>query len=308
VSIVALWGSTIASAAPAPLSLSVSGANGVGRIERPGISCADGGDGASWHYEYGAPIVGGVFSSLTGTAGLHLNLHSQAQGAPQATYNKAWLPPGQSYVTIGNYRGVIRLGLVGGGTCAAPTLNFDGTTASGAGTWSLTQGSGAYRQATGSGTFALASAAVAPGADNPFNLSLTGSVSILLPSLKADVVSTYWGFGGIDYLSRIVTVVFRITNNGPGDAFGVRLTKVTSPTDGVTVLGPVPWKLGDLLNGESELVRIKYQFALLKPCSAVILSCEFDSTLSVEMPDALDRIATYTSTKHATAPAFPPPA
>jgi hypothetical protein len=166
---------------------------------------------------------------------------------------------------------------------------------------------GAYRDATGNGTFKLDQADVAPGADNPFRIQLNGSINILTPSLKVEVVGTYWGFLGLDYALRKVTVIYKITNTGPGDAFGVYLTSATSPTPGITSLGPVPQKLGDLLAGESVTARTRYKLELLKPCDVVILNCKFTVTLGVNMPDALDRPATYTGSANTQAPTLPPP-
>ena len=76
----------------------------------------------------------------------------------------------------------------------------------------------------------------------------------------------------------------------------------------MTGLGPVPQKLGDLLSGESETARARFQFGLLQPCQLVILNCEFQTTLGVLMPDALDRPATLLATTSTKAPALPPPA
>lgn len=314
---------TAVRAAPYGISIDASGANGSGRINTPGRPCAEGGDGASWHYDYESPLTAGTFSALAGELRFHLDLHSEDgstrtppldKPAPPAV-SPAFLQGEESHTSLINDRGTVKLRLTSG-TCQAPALTFDGSSASGSGAWHVGGSTGSYRNATGSGTFRLV-AGVAPGADNPFSLVLDGSLDILAPSLKVEVVETYWGFLGADYLVRKVTVVYRITNTGPGDAFGARVVKVTSPTNGVTVLGPVPQALGDLLGdpdgagpltGDSEIVRIRYQFGLLKPCALVILGCVFDTKLEVSMPDALDRPATYSQTTVGVrAPDFPPP-
>ena len=234
----------------------------------------------------------------------------------------AFLLGEESHASLINKRGTIKVRLKSG-DCTNPSLAFDGTKASGTGTWSMGATAGAYREATGSGGFTLTDANVAPGADNPGRLALTGAINIHKPSLKVEVVGTYWGFMGLDYALRRVTVIYKITNTGPGDAFGVMLKTATTPTKGATALGPVPQKLGDLLAGESETARIRYSLtvlqaqaivgtttvinASLEPCQLVIFNCKFRSVLGVEMPDALDRPTTYTGTVDATAPALPPP-
>jgi hypothetical protein len=310
---------TAVRAAPYSISIAATGSNGVGRITTPGRPCAEGGDGASWHYDYGSPLAPGKFSGLPGELRFHLDLHSEDGSTrvdPRAPrVSPAFLQGEESHASLVNRRGTVKLRL-SAGDCAKPPLQFDGTTTSGSGTWRVGSSSGAYRNATGNGTFTL-TADVAPGADNPFDLQLAGSIDVLLPSLKVDVVQTYWGFLGADYLIRKVTVVYRITNTGPGDAFGVRLVSSSSSTPGVTALGPVPQNLGDLLgdpdgagpaSGDSEIIRVRYQLGLLQPCNLVLLGCTFDTTLGVEMPDALDRPATYTHTNTGVrAPDFPPP-
>ena len=303
------------------VAIDVSGGGGAGLIDRPGRSCADGGNGAHFHYEYGAELPAGTFTSLPGDVRVHLDLHAEAAGAPQPTYARAFMPSGASSVAISNERGTIRLALeaTGAATCDAAGIGFDGTrlTAPVTGTWTVVEATGSYRQAragadAAKNTFEL-SAEVAPGADNPFRLKLDGALKVLKPSLQVTAKKTYWGFLGIDYGLRRVTVVYEVKNVGRGDAYGVMLADVASPTAGVTVLGPKVQKLGDLagnedpLAGEAEDARVKFQFGLTKPCSAVILKCRFDGTLTVTMPDALDQPVQFTQTVQATAPALPPP-
>ena len=131
---------------------------------------------------------------------------------------------------------------------------------------------------------------------------------MLQPGLQVEVLDTGWGRLGADYASRTVSVLYRITNPGPGDSFGTVLTS-TSGSTGVTALGPTPQPLGDLLAGDSVDVWVKYRLALLgPPCGLVVLDCDFDSTLTVSLPDALDTPATTTRTVAVTAPDLPPPA
>ena len=310
-----------ASAGTKSLAVDASGADGVGRIDRPGRPCSEpGGIGAAWHYKYETGLPGTVLSSATGPPAnlrMHLNLHSQASGAPQAVYTNAFLLGSESQAAFSNPRGIVRVNLKSGsGTCATPNLAFNGTTASGTGAWDIARGTGSFRDVTGSGLFSLIQADVAPGADNPWRIQLGGLLTVPNPDLKVEVLQTYWGFLGADYLVRKVTVVYRITNVGAGDAYGVRLVGASSPTLGVQALGPVPQKLGDLFGdvdgagpktGDSEVIRVRYQLGVLQPCNAVLIGCEFDTRLSVEMPDAFDIPANYAQVTHARAPDFPPP-
>ena len=321
---------------PRALSTSVISSAGAGRID-PGQSCATGGEGGYWHYDYEAPLAAGVItgpqSTLVGTSRLHLDLHSE-EGIVRATPSEplpghAWLQGTESGVTLSNQRGTVRMRLrsvpdsVGAGCDTAHTLGFDGITATGASLpWEITEATGSYRHAEGDGTATL-QAAVAPGADNPGRLDLTGDIAVLQPSLKLEMVDSYWAFLGAHYLVRYVTVIYRVTNTGPGDAFGVRLTAASSPTTGVKlvgplpydtstkILGPVPQYLADLPSGDSEIVRLRWGLPLPSgnpPCGLVILGCEFDTTLTFEMPDALDVPGpARTATVHAKAPDFPPP-
>ena len=319
---------------PRAFTTSLTSATGSGRID-PGLSCAQGGEGGYWHYDYEAPLAAGVItgpqSTLASTSRLHLDLHSEDQivratpGEPLP--GKAWLQGTESAVTMSNQRGTVRLALRSAGGdgagCDSPhNLTFDGTTTSGALTWGITEATGSYRDAIGTGTAQLR-ADVAPGADNPAQLDLTGNIAVLQPSLKLEMVDSYWAFLGAHYLLRYVTVIYRVTNTGPGDAFNVRLTAASSPTTGVKLvgplpfntatqsLGPVPQHLADIPSGGSEIVRLRWGLPSPSgnpPCKLVILGCKFDTTLTFEMPDALDVVGPLKSaTVQAKAPDFPPP-
>ena len=298
-----------------------------GRINT-GESCAEGGDGGYWHYGYEAPLPNNVLTNtapIPGDLRLNLDLHSehhQVRTNPEPlganpSNPTAFLLGDATRVSMSNRRGTVRLGLQSG-DCASPTFAFDGTTASGSGVWGIVGSSGAYRQAVGSGIFAL-TASVAPGADNPWDLKLNGNISVLQPKLKVEVTETYWGFLGAHYALRWVSVIYKVTNIGQGDAFDVRLTGATSPTPGVALIGPIdgniargplPQKLGDLSAGESERVVLRWQLPLPAknpPCQLVILGCEFDNTLTFQVPDALDDVTVQSGTAHAKAPNLPPP-
>jgi hypothetical protein len=299
---------------PQPLTNSFAGANAVTRIQDPGRRCADGGSGQYRHVSLEQPASPVLSAALPGVFRATLDVHHDGDepvGTPlTGAAATAFLQGTESHATYSNQRGSVQLRLKSG-TCAAPSLAFDGTTVSGAGTWQIDPAAptGAYRQATGSGTFTLSSG-VAPGADNPWALNINGSISVLQPSLQVEVASTSWGNLGVDYVTRTVTVVYKITNTGPGDAFNAVLTATSSPTNFVVPLGPTPRNLGDLLAGESTTVSVRYQFALIAgPCKLVILGCQFDTKVSVSMPDALDKADNPppSQTNHVVAPTLPPP-
>jgi hypothetical protein len=335
-SALALGGEGLAQAAgpgtPRPFTVDLDGSRGTGTID-PGESCDEGGDGGYWHYDYEAPLPAGVItgaqSTLNGSARVHLDVHSEDKvvratpGEPGP--GEAWLQGTESTITFANQRGTVgmRLASDGGAGCETPhSLAFDGITVSGAGTWEITEATGSYRQAVGDGT-ATFTAAVAPGADNPFDVAMTGDIAVLQPELQVEPIDSYWAFLGAHYLIRRVTVVYRVTNVGDGDAFGVRLTAASSPTQGVKLIGPIPFDtavsglgpvpqhLGDLPAGASEIVRLRWELPNPSgdpPCGLVILGCEFDTTLTFSAPDALDVVeAPQTATVHAKAPDFPPP-
>lgn len=296
-----------------PVAIDVAAENGSGRAVTPGRPCDDGGAGAYWHYEYDADLAPGAFSALAAEALVHLDLHSDTQDTqnvdgvyPDGTNPTAYLQGAESHASLLNDRGSVKVRLRSG-SCDDPTLAFDGSVASGAGTWEVDTGTGAYRDLTGAGTFQL-TAEVNPGADNTLALQLDGSFELPSPTLDVSTVTTYWGGLGTDYLSRRVSVVYRITNTGPGDAFGAVITAVTNPTDGVSPLAGVPIPLGDLPAGESVDLTIRHQFSLLSgPCQLVILNCTFQTSFTADLPDALDVSHVQTATTSATAPALPPP-
>jgi hypothetical protein len=141
-------------------------------------------------------------------------------------------------------------------------------------------------------------------------LNLNGQITVLQPHLMVEMLGASWGNLGVDYATRRPTVTYRITNTGPGDTFNPVLTGATSPTPGVSTIGPVPQALPDLASGDSTIVSVRYQLALLSgPCALVILGCQFDTTLSVSMPDALDKADSPppSATVHVKTPNLPPP-
>ena len=317
-------------AAPYPINISKTGANGQARTTNPGIDCPTG-PGSYRHYLLETSLAGGVVSSLPAALRSTLDVHYNGPGGARApAANQAFLLGDESHATISNQRGTIHLALTSG-SCASKSLSFDGTTATGAGTWQGS-GTGSYRQLTGNGTFGLA-AEMNPGADSAWSLTLNGSINVLQPALAVVVERTYWSHLGLDYVNRIVSVDYRVANSGPGDAFGVQFIGAPTSTPGVRVCGepyyvtnpcatppPAPIPLGDLsactLNPgggipstcDSELVTVRYRMDLLTgPCTLVILGCTFPTTVTVRMPDALDVPSDKTATKTVTAPVLPPP-
>jgi hypothetical protein len=302
---------------PQPLALTMAGTNGAGRIVSPGRACSDGGTGNYRHFSISGPLAAGVLAQLTGTLDGSLDVHHDGQEPPVGPVaGGAFLLGTQSHVTLSNYRGAVQM-VLQGGQCSSPAspLSFgaDGHQVNAGpftGTFAVTTDpattNGSYTGATGSGTYTL-SAGVAPGADNPWSLALNGNISIREPALTATVVSTFWGNLGLDYVTRVISVTYQVTNSGTGDSFGATLVSTSSPTNGVTPLGPQPQALGDLPAGQSRQVTVRYRLGLLGPCAVVILNCKFSSVVNVSLPDALDVAATRSATLPITAPALPPP-
>lgn len=299
-------------------AVTIQAGNGSGRSVTPGRPCDDGGTGAYWHYEYADDVAATAILGGQPAEGLvHLDLHSDEQRFPNVAGDPypdganptAFLAGTESHASLLTDRGSIKVRL-SSGDCDAPTLAFDGSTASGSGTWTVDTGSvsGAYRDVTGSGTFALRSAEVNPGADNAIDLRLDGSLTVPEPALQIEVLSTYWGQLGTDYLSRRVTVVYRVTNVGQGDAFGARITAVTDLTAGTTPFVNLPADLGDLRAGESREFRFRHQLGLLTgPCKLVLLGCVFQTRFTIDLPNAFDQSHLFTATVTSKAPTLPPP-
>lgn len=308
----------VAEAGTATGAVTIQAGNGSGRSVTPGRPCDDGGTGAYWHYEYADDVAAtSLLGNLPAEGLVHLDLHSDEQRFPNVagdpypngTSPTAFLAGTESHASLLTDRGSIKVRL-SSGDCATPTLAFDGSNASGAGTWTVDEESvsGAYRDVTGSGTFSLANAEVNPGADNAIDLRLNGSFTVPEAGLQVEVLSTYWGQLGTDYLSRRATVVYRVTNIGPGDSFGARITAVTDLTAGTTPMVRLPVELGDLRAGESREFRFRHQLGLLTgPCKLVLLGCVFQTRFTIDLPNAFDQSHPFTATVTAKAPTLPPP-
>lgn len=308
------------------LVVALQGQNGVVRATEPGLSCADDGEGSYRHYLIDAPLADGVMSKLTGKARATLDLHYDGDKALAAQGANAFLLGTESHLTLSNERGSVQ-GALSAGSCALSKLSFDGTTASGEAAWGNLSGTGAYEGVTGSGNINF-TAEMNPGADNAWRLNLSGSIAVLQPGLTVEVKDTYWGNLGLDYVTRVVTVVYRIRNTGFGDSFGTRFesadpTPPPTPPK-VTACGepqslsvssqvscsagsPPQRPLGDLLSDETELVTVRYQISPDHPCAANILSCKFHTNVVVDMPDALDVSSVKSQPVEVTAPDLPPP-
>ena len=272
-------------AGPQPLTISVNGANGAG-TSALGTTCGDGGTGDIWTYTYSSPLAAGSFSNLPGTLGLALDLHANPTALDPRAYNGAFLGPNTA-TTLTNARGTLRLAM-SAGSCASQTLSFNGTNAAGSGTWVPT-GTGAYRQATGSGTFAL-NAAVAPSTTNPFTLAINGTISVLQPALAITNAKAAWATA-TDLINRKLTVTYTVKNNGPGDAFGVSLIGVHPTTGGVTAQFPpnTVRAIGDIAAGKTRTVKVVYTLAKANPpCTAIVTGCTVNAELTLHVPDALD--------------------
>ena len=286
--------------APKALDVQLAGSNGESRVRGDGLDCEGEEPVDDVHLLLSAPVPGGTLSSLLATANTNLGLAGHR------------LEPTTSHAALGDERGTVRFRL-DGGACPGPNLpnpNLlapDGNGAlAGTGPLALVGSTGSYRSATlASGTWSL-TAAVDPGADNAWNLRLAGQLRVLAPGLQVERLAAYWGNLGLDYVVRIVTVQYRITNPGPGDSYGSALT-AASASPGVVSLGPLPQPLGDLLAGESRIVTLRYQLGLLQPCQLVILGCNFQTTLTASLPDALDAAGSRSATVGVTAPNLPPP-
>jgi hypothetical protein len=326
--------------APRSIALHAARTNGRTRIEES-LPC-DGSDGVAgyWHLQGEDGLPPGVLTApanpLPGDLRLFADLHSpfhtirvspEPLAAPGPSTDSAYLLPDASRVSLSNARGTVKLALTSG-SCARDgfTFDFDGAQASGGGSWAVESGTGSYRSAAGDGTFALG-ATVLPGADNPWALDLAGSVKVLQPQLSTELVRTYWGRDGVDYLLRQVAAVYRVTNVGAGDSYGAALTAASSPTpgaslirilingknlliDGNSPLGTFPRPLGDLASGEDVEITVVWQLPLpasTSVCKLVILGCSIDTSLTMSAPDALDLPTTHSAAIKIKAPDLPPP-
>ena len=201
-----------------PLNVDVAGGNGVVRATDAALSCSDDGEGSYRHYFAEAPLAAGALSKLGGSLRSTLDVHYDGPAA-LGSQPSAFLLGSESHVTLSNPRGTVQI-LLRRGTCQAPGVSFDGVTAGvpfPAGSWSSSAGdvagTGAYRQVTGSGAFGF-SAELNPGADNAWALRLSSALEVLQPEVRVKIERTFWGNLRLDYLDRVVSVVYRVGNVG----------------------------------------------------------------------------------------------
>ena len=194
-----LWAPPGVQAAPTPLNAHVTGADGHGRIEAPALSCADGGDGAYWHYAYSGSLPAGPshgFSQLPGDVRLNIDLHSDEVRYPNTNANP--LPAEPQRLPAGD--GVDGLTAERPGHGATAALDRRRLRRPEDELRRHHRQHGRRRQHSGrsspapaptrvpaaTGTFGLV-ADVAPGADNPFTLDLNGSLTVRQPALDVAV-------------------------------------------------------------------------------------------------------------------------
>lgn len=284
---------------PQPLTLQLSGHAPLLEIPVPGttvLSCNEGA-ATSWGFADAVDLEPAL-GEQPGLARVGLDVKPTGAGA--------FLLPDQSAVTFSTQHGAVRLDLHAG-DCGSGPLAWDGTTTSGTGTWTVDDAytTDGYRQATGSGTFDL-TATFGPERTNPWTLSLDGQLTVLSPALRIQEISSHWGALGADYAGRVLTVVFRITNTGPGDAFRTLLQTPTTP-DGIAAIEARPSVLGDLSPGESVDVTVRYRVGLRGARKGpLLIQRAFDGTVPVTVHDALDVEHALSLPVHVVAPLRPP--
>lgn len=266
------------------ISVSASGANGVSTP--PESSSAVPCDSANATTFLGSDTLsGGEFSALPGSFNLSLAV-DESSGS---------LFP-ESDVTISNTRGSVPLLLSAGPCQGAPPLSVSGHFISGSGTWAVDSPSatGSYRQATGSGTFTIQHADLTPGTGRPWSISLTGSVDVLQPSLVVDVARSSWRHQSGDPSGRVATVVYRVSNEGPGDAFTGVFLEPDAPA-GFDLLSIAPAAFGDVAADDSAEVTVRWVVGKLR-------GNDFDTTVHLQQADALDVGGTTDQAVHVTVP------
>ncbi|MCX5379216.1 hypothetical protein [Streptomyces sp. NBC_00091] len=190
----------------------------------------------------------------------------------------------EAQVALANARGTLTLALSSGDCTTPGSLVYDGTTVSGGGNWTVVPDAtpaNAYRGASGSGTFTLNSDVTPTGTGKSWSLSLSGSVTLPQPQV-AVTQRAYWGGIG-NYLTRTLSVEYRIRNTGPGDAFNVKLLDALPTGSGITRLGPVPQTVGAIRSGATAAVVVRYRV-----CGLVVLGCRFTANTQTSLTDALD--------------------
>ncbi|WP_327251967.1 hypothetical protein [Streptomyces sp. NBC_01244] len=259
--------------APTPLNVSVSNTNG--NVTSLTADCTSGPLTETRRITGSQSVSAGLFSSLPSQLAFDLPV---SVGGTQAA-----LRGDDGRVTLTNARGTLTLKLTSG-SCAAPSMSYNGTTVSGTGTWTVLPDAApgnSYRQAIGSGTFSIVNTGISVGGGRPWTLNLMGSVDPLQPTI-AVTHRAFWG-GPFAYLSRTLSVEYRIRNTGPGDAFGVVLNDAATSSPGVTRIGPVPQAVGSVPAGSERSVVVRYRV-----CGIAAIGCRFTANVQLTVADALD--------------------
>ncbi|MCB5167123.1 hypothetical protein LG634_20055 [Streptomyces bambusae] len=278
--------------APFPFNSSTSGVNGA--VTAIGTDCPTGELDLTKRWTASSPLPAGQFSDLPGTMAADMQFLTRVGGG-------AALRGDDSRVTLTNSRGTVVLAL-SSGNCTAPTLAFGGGTVAGSGTWTVVPdatATHAYRQATGAGTFTI-NAGASPATGNPWSLSLNGTLTALEPAL-AVTHRAFWGGPG-PYLTRTLSVEYRIRNNGPGDAFNVKLVDAAVTGSGATRLGPVPQTVGTIPAGRTAGVVVRYRV-----CGIAVLGCRFTANVQTSYTDAFGVAATADFPRTVFVPTAPVP-
>ncbi len=107
-------------------------------------------------------------------------------------------------------------------------------------------------------------------------------------------------------MTRTVTVPYRVTNPGPGDSYGSAVTAVGGGP-GVTVLGPTAHPAGrpPRRRVPASSPSATSSPSLGPPCQLIVLGCQFTSSITASLPDALDVPTTKTVGFTVTAPNLP---
>ncbi|WP_330295619.1 hypothetical protein [Streptomyces sp. NBC_00503] len=282
---------TAAGLAPQPLGISVS--NTDANVTSTGSDCTSGPLTETRRVTGSQSVPAGAFSSLPSQLAFDLPV---LLGSTQAA-----LRGSDGRVTLTNARGSLTLAL-SSGSCASPSMTSNGTNVSGTGTWTVvadTAAGNSYRQATGSGTFSI-TAGITVGGGRAWTLQLLGTADVLQPTL-AVTHRAFWG-GPFNYLSRTLSVEYRIRNTGPGDAFGVVLTDAPPTAPGITRIGTVPQTVGAVPAGTEKAVVVRYRV-----CGIAAIGCRFTADVQLHVADALDAGGTVSVQRTVQVPVSPVP-
>ena len=280
------------------LSLALSGSTATATQPLDERTCRDGSSN-SRRLQATAPVQSGVLGRVPGTAGLNLDVAA-------ATATSSYLGPDAGQLAVTTERGELVLTLTAG-TCAAPALTGTTRQVSGSATWAVdaARTTGGYAGATGTGTSTLA-AELEPGARNAWSLGLGGELTVLQPTIAITWVRSYWGRLGAGFTGRRATVVYRVTNTGPGRTYGAALQAVGSPVDGITAPNFTPIRLGDLRPGESTDLTVHFKLDAKGAQGPLVTRRELRTSLTYLAPDVLDQGSARSVDVTVLTPSYPP--